>query len=114
MTKYSKNYKPSTSHRRSFKLNYLKIWGIGFGVVFISVVFTYLLQINHIAAKGFEIKELEQQIDLVKEENEKLSLRMVELKSAGTIQGKIDMLNMVRVDKISYLNTSGSVVAINK
>ena len=114
MTKYCKNYKPTNCNRSSFKLNYSKIWYIGFGVVFLSVVFAYLLQINHIAAKGFEIKKLEQKIDIVKEENERLALRMVDLKSAGNIQEKINKLNMVRIDKISYLNTTGAVVAINK
>jgi hypothetical protein len=116
MTKYSQNYKPASclKNKKSFKLGSAKLIGIGVVIIFVSVVCTYLMQINHIAAKGFELQSLEKEINLVKEENERLGIKVVELKSSGAIQEKIDRLNMVRVDTVSYFNTAGSVVAINK
>ena len=79
-------------------------------MLFVGSCFVYLFAVNTIASKGFEIKELEREINIAKVENEKLQIRMVELRSMGDLQEKIEELDMVPVDQITYLDTSGQVV----
>ena len=71
----------------------------------------YLLQVNAIAAKGFEIRDLESQVNILDEENEKLSVRVVELKAMTELDDKVAELNMVPIDSIVYYDTAGQVVA---
>lgn len=78
--------------------------------VFVGAGFAYLFAVNTIASKGFQIKELEKKINLAKTENEKLQLRMVELRSMTDLQEKIEELDMVPVDQITYYDTTGPVM----
>ena len=80
-------------------------------LMIVAAVVTYLIQVNKIAAYGFEIKKLEKEINLVKAENEKLSVTVVELQSMPTVQGKIASLNMVPAEQVVYLDVPGQTVA---
>jgi len=81
------------------------------GLLVVAAVVIYLVQVNKIAAYGFEIKKMEKEINLVKEENEKLSVKVVELQSMPTVQSKIASLNMVTADQVVYLDAIGQTVA---
>jgi len=65
----------------------------------------YLVIINAVATKGFEIKNLEQQLASVKEENKKLEVRSTELQSLDSIEQGLDKSKFVSVQKIEYLAT---------
>lgn len=86
-----------------------------FWIFFMSLVIgslsLYLLQVNAIAAKGFEVRDLERQVNELEEENEKLSVRVVELKAMNGLEEKIAELNMVPIDNMVYYDTAGQVVA---
>lgn len=85
-------------------------------IVFVAVMlvgssFVYLIQINEIAAKGFELKKIEQEIGLLSQENEKLSLEVIELQSMSNLQERIEKIEMIPVDRISYLDITTSLVS---
>jgi len=91
-----------------------KLKPLFFGTLSLLVVFsvvTYLIQVNKIAAYGFEIKDLEKQINVVKEENEKLAVKVVELQSMPVVQTKIADLGMTPVGEIVFLDSTGQIVA---
>lgn len=87
------------------------IFGVLFVCLFVGALALYLLQVNSIAAKGFEVRELEQQINELEEGNEKLAVRIIELKTMNELEGKVAQLEMVPIDNMAYYDTTGQVVA---
>lgn len=69
----------------------------------------YIFEINNMATKGYEIKALENQMGVLKKENEKLKIQEAELKSMYNIEEKTKDLNMVVPKDVSYLNLPGDV-----
>ncbi len=73
----------------------------------------YLWQINGLATKGYKIKDLEERVSQIKNQNKKLELEVTELRSSARIAEKLKELNLVEVAKIEYLTANGSV-AVNR
>lgn len=71
----------------------------------------YLLEVNYIASRGLQMRELEQRISLAKEENDETKTRLVEMNSMIDLSGKIDGLKMVPIGEVIYFDTTGQVVA---
>ena len=94
----------------------VKIRLAGFGFILTAIILVcgafYLYQVNDLATKGYEIKDLEKRIDTLKKENEKNKIREVELKSMYNIEKTTENLDFVGSTDISYLEINGPV-AIN-
>lgn len=112
MTKYSftKNNLCSAPAGRLSKAR-KPILGVFLMVMLVSALSIYLLEVNNIAAKGYEIRELEKQVNEIQEGNEKLAVRVIELKSMNELDEKVAALDMVPVDSMTYYDTIGQVVA---
>jgi cell division protein FtsL len=82
-------------------------------VVTVFCGFVYLWQINSLATKGYKIKDLEEKVSQIKDQNKKLELEVTELRSSARIAEKLKELNLVEVAKIEYLTANGSV-AVNR
>lgn len=78
-----------------------------FIVIFLGC--NYLYQINNLATKGYEIREMENQIVELKKINEKNRIREVELRSMYNIEKEIPNLNLVASKNSVYLDVNGSV-----
>ncbi|MDP2918300.1 MAG: cell division protein FtsL [bacterium] len=74
----------------------------------------YLTQGNQVATKGYEIKDLENKLNNLKEENRKLELEAASLQSVRNVEEGAKKLNMVPIEKMSYVTTSGTAVALKK
>lgn len=74
----------------------------------------YLTQANQIATKGYEIKDLEDRLDNLKEENRGLELRAAELQSVRNVEEGVKKLNMVPLQKVVYISSEGTVVALKR
>lgn len=83
------------------------------GFVLIAVTFLagalYLYQVNSIATKGYEYKEVENRIQEAEREINKLKIQEVELKSMYNIEKATEGLNLVTVSEVSYLDIAGPV-----
>ena len=77
----------------------------------ILISFLYVVQVNSVAAKGFEIKDLEESIEALKDGNKDLELKVAKLQSRGYIKKEIQKLNMVAVSNVDYVTTVSTVVA---
>lgn len=66
------------------------------------VVF-YLVQINYVATRGYEIKELGKQVEALKQSTRKLEVQSVELQSVKNIEQAFPNNSFVVVEKIEYL-----------
>ena len=80
------------------------------GFVIIAVA-AYLFQVNSLATKGYEIRELESQIEEVRQKNQQLQLAVAELESLESVKNKVAELNMVAVGKADFINAAPVVVA---
>ena len=112
MTKYGLTTSSLCSAPKSRLLKCKKpvIWVLLISLL-VGALSMYLLQVNAIAAKGFEIRNLESQVNDLNDENEKLSVQVVELKAMNELDDKVAALNMVPIDSMVYYDTTGQVVA---
>ena|SRR3990172_7105512 len=69
----------------------------------------YIIEVNNVATKGYEIRDLEKKAEELKEGNEKLRIREAELRSMYNIEEKTKELNMTIPRDISYLSLPGSM-----
>lgn len=69
----------------------------------------YIFEVNNLATKGYEIRNLENQLNKSQKENETLRIQEAELKSMYKIEEKTKDLNMVVPKDVSYLNLPGDV-----
>lgn len=74
----------------------------------------YLVQINCLATKGYEIQELDTKVSELKEINKKMQIEVTSLRSTERITQEIENLEMVDVAMVEYLQPNGSTVAINR
>ena len=86
----------------SMKIN-LKTANIAVGGLIIVITVSYLVQINSLATKGYQIKELENKIAGLKQDKADLELEALSLQSMGTVKGKVQGLGMVMAGEPEYL-----------
>lgn len=84
------------------------------GVVILAVFagLLYVYSINQSAVKGYQIKQIENEIAQVRKENETLKIKEAELKSLYKIEEASKDMNMLEADSITYLDDS-NVLAFN-
>ena len=69
----------------------------------------YLYQVNSIATKGYEVRDLESQIQDLNKENKKMEIHEVELRSMYNIEKASQDLNLVNSDAVTYVELNGPV-----
>jgi len=69
----------------------------------------YLFQVNDLATKGFEVRDLENKIQELQKENKKLEIREVELTSMYSIEKSTESLGLVNSGNASYVEMGGTV-----
>jgi hypothetical protein len=72
------------------------------GFLTLLVVF-YLVQINYVATRGYEIKELGKQVEALKQSSRKFEMQSAELQSVKNIEQNFPNNSFVAVEKIEYL-----------
>ena len=80
-------------------------------LVFMVFIFgsLYLYQVNDLATKGYEIREIENQIKKLKADNEKNKIQEVELKSMQNIEKVAEELNLISSNNSTFINLKGPV-----
>ena len=80
-------------------------------VAFLS--FFYLGQVLGTASQGSDIADLEENIVHLREQQKELELEGAQLRSIQTIEDRVQELNLVATDKVTYLdNQEGRVATI--
>lgn len=69
----------------------------------------YLYQVNDLATKGFEVRDLEKRIQSLEKEEKQMQIREVELRSMYNIEKSTEDLNLVNPSNITYLEINGPV-----
>jgi cell division protein FtsL len=81
-------------------------------VSLIAVSITYVWQISQVSTQGYYLKDLEKQISVLEQQNEKLSLDKAELNSLARIETAAKTLGMINNDSVVYLTNTVDVVAL--
>lgn len=71
----------------------------------------YLAQINMASSKGLEIRTLEREIADLKEEGERLELKVAQERSVQAVETKVKELGMVPTPKLEYVMATVPQVA---
>lgn len=113
MTKYCQSFSDNfkAPQKKIFiKLGKPMLVGFLFVMVFSSLAI-YLFEVNAISTKGFKTRDLENQIEVIKNENEKLSLQIIEMQSMGQLKKRVAGLGMVAATDVVYYSTATEAVA---
>ncbi|OGE91026.1 MAG: hypothetical protein A3J05_03725 [Candidatus Doudnabacteria bacterium RIFCSPLOWO2_02_FULL_48_13] len=98
--------KPAASSRPKFSWRPKNLRSAILSALFVLGV-AYLIQVNSISTKGYEIKQLEQKLVEVREQNERLELEARSLKAIETIQAQAQALNLVPSQGVNYFSGNG-------
>lgn len=105
--------KRSSNNKESFSSGSAQINLVSLTFVFIAAAFIcgalYLFQVNSIATKGYEIRDLESRINELHKENKKMEIREVELRSMYNIEKASQDLNLVNSKEVTYIEINGPV-----
>jgi len=77
-------------------------------MIFISGAF-YLYQVNDLATKGYEIRDIENQIQMLEKESKKMKIKEVELRSMYNIEKSTQELNLISPQSVTYVEMESSV-----
>jgi uncharacterized membrane protein (DUF106 family) len=69
----------------------------------------YLYSINSSAAKGYQMRQVEKEMQNLKKDNENLKIKEAELKSLYHIEESSKSLNMEDLKNVSYIQETGPV-----
>jgi hypothetical protein len=69
----------------------------------------YLYQVNDLATKGYEIKEIETKITDLEKESKKMQIREVEIRSMYSLEKATQNLELVSPENVSYLEMDSPV-----
>jgi cell division protein FtsL len=91
--------------RKESKSNSLSVIPINMAILALIVVFgfLYLFQINSLGTRGYEIRQLEQKIQVLQEDNKKLQITSSGLSSITRIQEQAENLRMVPANNVIYI-----------
>ena len=83
----------------------------GLGVLVVVFGLLYLVEINSISTKGYDINDLEKNVRLLERENEKLEVEIASFSSMNSIQTRLQGMNFVPADDIKYVSVQNGAVA---
>ncbi len=78
-----------------------------FGVMFLSAA--YMIRINSVSASGYEIHNLEKQVDEMGNQVQDLQIKIADAGSMTNIEKRLPELNLVAVTKVQHLNPAPAV-----
>ena len=69
----------------------------------------YIMGVNDIVIKGFEVQDTKTRLSQLRQENNTLELRVMSLSSFNNVSEQAEKLGMIKADNIEYLSGEGAV-----
>lgn len=85
--------------------------GVSALIILATLGFMYLQQVLHTASQGTDIHALETQLIDLKQKKRELELQGANLRSLQTVEERVQRLNLVPTDHVSYLVSAPDHVA---
>ncbi len=73
----------------------------------------YIWQVNITATRGFAMRDLEEQIEILTMENQRLDMEVARLQSVDSVTARVQMLGLKKLTDVIYVNAISSV-AVNR
>lgn len=80
---------------------------LAFGVIILGAY--YLYQVNDLATKGYEMKDMETKIQQLEKDGKKLQIREVELRSMYNLEKATENLDLVNAQNVTYVEMKSPV-----
>ncbi|HBV57669.1 MAG TPA: hypothetical protein DEB73_00095 [Candidatus Magasanikbacteria bacterium] len=109
MVHYTKTRRSNFLQKMTNKIT--KFRGIIFSFLIIFSL-AYFWQVTSLSMKGFQIKDLDKQIQQLKKDSQKLELELTVEKSMMNVDERVKGLNLVAVKNVEYLNIVSPSVAL--
>ncbi|HQF56964.1 MAG TPA: hypothetical protein PK831_00445 [Candidatus Magasanikbacteria bacterium] len=105
------------SSKREIKMQWRKRFlnsSVSLTVFFVGILFgiMYMVQINSISTKGYEMNELENKITLLERENQKIQFHLASSKSMQSIQSRLVGTELIVADNFQYDSLVGTAMAM--
>ncbi len=91
-----------------------KRWQYTLWVVTIALGFAYIWQVNVGATAGFTLHALEQEIEIMQMEQDRLDVTVARLQSIDSVSTRVQMLGLIEVEQVEYVTVGQGSVAINR
>ncbi|MDP3741374.1 MAG: septum formation initiator family protein [bacterium] len=82
-------------------------WGLWMAVALVASSIFYLVQINNLTTKGYEIKRLEKTVLELKESQKRLERESASLQSVARIEESAKILNLIPSKEVKYPDKNG-------
>ena len=108
---------PELNKKTNFFLNIGKFFS-SYNLLFFSLIaivavgWMYLTKTNSEATRGYQIKNLKEQVEELKGENKRLNLEYIEMQSIANIIEKASNLNLVAISDMEVIKAGSSSVAM--
>lgn len=91
------------------KFNWKIFWTLSF-VIIISLLVSYVIQVNSLAEETYQIQNYQQKIEKLSQENENLLSNSLKLSSLSNIETIVNNSGFERTQKIHYIQVLGRQV----
>jgi predicted PurR-regulated permease PerM len=78
-------------------------------VVVVTLGAYYLYQVNDLATKGYEMKDMEIRIQQLQKENKKMQIKEIELRSMYNLEKATENLDLVNAQNVTYVEMKSPV-----
>ena len=97
------------------KLNSKQIkWRYILGIATAVLGIGYIWQVNVGATAGFTLRAMEQDIEVLQMEQERLDITIARLQSIDSVSTRVQMLGLTEVQNVQYVTPGQGSVAINR
>lgn len=94
-----------------FSIVDLRLLWFGGLLLLLSLMVFHIFQSNWIVREGYSVESFGEKLAELEKENKKLEINFAQNNSLGTIEERIESLNLVEVNKINYIQLLGGQVA---
>ena len=84
-----------------------------FGLLVVLFGAGYLMQINAASSKGYQIRDLEREISELKDQGERIELKVAKEQSVQAVETKVKEMGMVPTPSVDYVMAAVPQVARN-
>lgn len=84
---------------------------VALGALVAAFFVGYLVQVNATSSKGFQIRTLESRISDLKQQGDKLELKVAQEQSVQSVEEKVKEMGMVPTPQVDYVSAPSPVVA---
>jgi hypothetical protein len=81
-------------------------------ILLIALCVIYIVQVNHTVSKGYQIRELESEIQELTLHNQTLEVTTQQAQSLENVARATKMIGLVRADRPEYIQTAGPSYAL--